>query len=335
MIHLATTSLLALARRRHGRGVIINEHTLSKAQTRLHAQVLGRWFDFIRLEDLPRRLAQPGKKPFCLLTFDDGKRSNFSETAPELEQLGIPAVFYITTEPVTTGSGFWFDRRAQLVQAIGHCPAGLELEALKQLSFDRLRERLEQACAVHRFQFDNGSDEVRPMSWEEVRSLHQRGFAIGAHGVTHAILTREPRPRAVAEIEESLGKVSQELGAPCATFAFPNGNYDVALAEHARRCGARTVMTTEPTWAEERASLWRLPRIQLFGSFSRARIELKIALAAFKGLLANPDGSGRAYLPDFDSGRHPWPLWPTRANDGFSRKLRASNPVQIPPLEIN
>ncbi len=287
--------LLRIACQRKRDGVIINEHTLTKDQTRLHVQVLSRWFDFITLGELPYRLTHGTGRPFCLLTFDDGKRSNFSETAPELERSGVPAVFYVTTGPLTTGSRFWFDRRKQLVSALGHCPPDLDLDALKQLSFDRLMERLEKACAEYRFTLDDESEELRPMSWNDARSLDRRGFTIGAHGATHAILTREPRQRAFAEIEESLAKVTLELGVPCHTFAFPNGNYDPELARHARRWGASTIMTTEPMWVDSTTSLWRLPRIQLFGSFSRARIELKVALAAFKGILANPDGTGRRY----------------------------------------
>jgi peptidoglycan/xylan/chitin deacetylase (PgdA/CDA1 family) len=133
------------------------------------------------------------------------------------------------------------------------------------------------------------------MSWEEAKDLHRRGFIIGAHGLTHAILTRETRDRARAEIEQSLAIVSQELGSRCNTFAFPNGNYASDLARHAARCGADTVMTTEPMWADPASGLLRLPRIQLFGDFSRERIELKLALAAFRGMLPNPDGTGRAY----------------------------------------
>jgi len=293
MINLAATFLLAFVRRIKRGGVIINEHTLTKAQTRFHVTVLSRWFDFIRLTDLPYRWAQPTQRPFCLLTFDDGKRSNFTETAPELERLRVPAVFYVTTEPVTTGSCQWFDKREQLVKAIGRCPAGLDLQSLKQLPFDLLMKRLEKACADYNFKPGDESDDLRPMSWEEVRSLNRRGFTIGAHGLTHAILTREKRKRAFAEIEESLAKATLEVGAPCTTFAFPNGNYNTELVWHAVRCGASTLMTTDPGWVDERAVLWRLPRVQLFGSASRARIESKIALAAFKGILANPNGSGR------------------------------------------
>ena len=133
------------------------------------------------------------------------------------------------------------------------------------------------------------------MSWEDARRLSRRGFSIGAHGLTHAILTREARENACAEIELSLAKVRSQLGASCDTFAFPNGNYSANLAQHALQCGARTVMTTEPMWTDGCSSFSRLPRVQLFGEFTRARIELKVALAAMTGALANPDGSGRAY----------------------------------------
>jgi peptidoglycan/xylan/chitin deacetylase (PgdA/CDA1 family) len=158
-----------------------------------------------------------------------------------------------------------------------------------------LNERLDRVCAQFGVKPEMASDDVRPMSWADARILSRRGFSIGAHGLTHAILTRETRENACAEIELSLAKVSFELGVPCDTFAFPNGNYSAELAQHALHHGARTVMTTEPMWTDRRSAPWRLPRIQLFGEFDRTRIELKIALAALRGLLANPDGTGRAY----------------------------------------
>lgn len=300
MTNLAATFLMRVALRRGYRGVIINEHLLSKVQTRLHVGVLGRWFDFVRHEDLAERLRRPGRRPFCLLTFDDGKRSNFSEAAVELERLRVPAVFYLTTQFLTEGSLLWFDRRAQLIQALGRCPPELKLQQLKRLPLDRLLERLNQAGAARTQAKDEDSDDVKPMSWNEARDLHRRGFSIGAHGVTHAILTNEEPARARLEIEESLATVTAEVGMPRASFAFPNGNYTPELAAYARSCGASSIMTTEPMWLDAGASLWCLPRVQLFGAFSGARIEIKVALAAFKGAVTNPDGTGRAY-------RHPRP----------------------------
>lgn len=296
MLHLITSFFLALASKLKRGGVVINGHTLTpRSQTRFQLEVLGRWFDFISLEDLPQRLRKPARRPFCLLTFDDGKRNNYTEIAPELELLRVPAVFYVTTGPLSTGASFWFDRHEHLVRCLGHCPAELELQTLKKLPFNLLMERLDCACARHGFTPNRESDCLRPMSWDEARNLARRGFTIGAHGQTHAILTNETKARAFAEIEGSLARVSSELGAPCTTFAFPNGNYTPELAHHAVRCGVTTVMTTEPTWMDNRYPFWQIPRVQLFSGFTRAKIELKIALAAWPGVLANPNGSGRAY----------------------------------------
>jgi hypothetical protein len=158
-----------------------------------------------------------------------------------------------------------------------------------------LTERLESYCKRYEFKPINKDDDVRPMSWDEARRLHRRGFTIGAHGVTHAILTHETKGRAFEEIEESIETVSHELGVNCDSFAFPNGNYTTELAMHAVSSGATTVMTTDPLWAGQTTPLWRIPRIQLFGSFSQTQIELKVVLAAIRGGLANPNGSGRRF----------------------------------------
>src|SRR5882757_3463127 len=184
MFQSIASFFLARASRSARGGIIINGHTLTRSQTRLQLEALGRWFDFIRLEELPHRLLQPAPRPFCLLTFDDGKRSHFTEIAPELELRRVPAVFYVTTEPLSTGTWLWFDRRNQLVRQLGHCPAGLELQTLKGLPFRLLMERLDHACAHYGFTPANESDNLRPMSWDEARDLARRGFTIGAHGLT-------------------------------------------------------------------------------------------------------------------------------------------------------
>jgi len=276
-------------------GLIVNEHTLTASQTRDHVNVLSRWFDFIHHDDLRDRLTRPTARPFCLLTFDDGKRSNASETVPELERLGVPAVFYVTTRFLTDGAPLWFDRYAALTQTLGRTPAGLEAETVKQLPFAVLNQRLDEACGKHGVTPDTTNDDIRPMSWDDARELARRGFTIGAHSLKHAILTHEPEAAALSDIAQSIAEVTSELGTQCTTFAFPNGNYTARLTQHAITCGVHTVMTTEPMWADARFPLWRLPRVELMPGSNPSRITLKLALAATGGLLANPDGTGRLY----------------------------------------
>jgi peptidoglycan/xylan/chitin deacetylase (PgdA/CDA1 family) len=275
-------------------GVIINEHTLTSRQTRTHVEALSRWFDFIHHDDLLGRLAAPRGRPFCLLTFDDGKLNNATETAPELERLGVPAVFYVTTDFVD-GRPLWFDRQDVLRNSLGYEPSGLEQESLKRLPFALLDGRLDRAFKQYGIVEGVGCEETRPMSWDDVRRLDSRGFTIGSHGLIHTLLTRETPEIALSHIEQSTARVSSEIGRRCVTFAFPNGNYTEQLARHALACGAETVMTTEPTWACRRFARWRLPRVQVYAEDSGARIELKLALAATARLLPNPDGTGRRY----------------------------------------
>ena len=291
-------SSMAVARRlrapRPG-GVIVCGHTLSARQTQYQVETLARWFEFIHHDELPDRLERPRARPFCLLTFDDGKRSNATQLAPELVRLGVPAAFYVVTEFLTNGVPLWFDRQDALVRALGVTPAGLDLATLKRLPLALAEERLEQACVRHGVTPDVESEDLHPMSWDDARQMAREGFTIGAHSVRHAILTNEPESDALTDIARSLADVSTELGVPCSTFAFPNGNYTETLARHALRHGAQTVMTTEPMWVDDRFPAWRLPRIQLFGEQTRSRIEMKLAAAATGRVLVNPDGSGRNY----------------------------------------
>jgi len=275
-------------------GVIINEHVLTASETRRHVDALGRWFDFIHHDELLDRLARPKARPFCLLTFDDGKRSFATETAPELERLGVPAVIYVATQFLTDRTALWFDRRTAIRRALGYLPPEIEREVLIRLPLASINERLDRACDKYKVTVDMEDDDVGPMSWDEARDLARRGFTIGAHSLRHAVLTCETEASALSDIEQSIAEVSSEIGTPCKSFAFPNGNYTARLARRALEAGANTVMTTDPMWADNSFPPWRLPRVSLNGAHNRGAIELKMSLATGRWLV-NPNGTGRLY----------------------------------------
>ncbi len=275
-------------------GVIINEHVLTASETRRHVDALSRWFDFIHHDELLDRLARPKARPFCLLTFDDGKRSFATQTAPELERLGVPAVIYVATRFLTDRAPLWFDRRIAIERSLGRLPPELEQEILKQLPLAAINERLDRAFDKYKVTVDMEDDDVGPMSWDEARDLARRGFTIGSHSRRHAVLTCETEASALSDIERSIAEVSSEIGTACKSFAFPNGNYTDRLARRALEAGAQTVMTTDPMWAHNGFPPWRLPRVSLSGAYNRAAIELKMALATGRWLL-NPNGTGRLY----------------------------------------
>jgi peptidoglycan/xylan/chitin deacetylase (PgdA/CDA1 family) len=61
------------------------------------------------------------------------------------------------------------------------------------------------------------------MTWEQVRSLHQRGFDIGAHTRTHVDLGDVTGAAASAEIIGARREIEQQLGAAVDLFAYPYG----------------------------------------------------------------------------------------------------------------
>ena len=63
MLSVIGSTAMALAARFKDGGVIINEHTLTREQTRVHVDALGRWFDFIHPDELAGRLGRRQKKP--------------------------------------------------------------------------------------------------------------------------------------------------------------------------------------------------------------------------------------------------------------------------------
>ena len=82
-----------------------------------------------------------------------------------------------------------------------------------------------------------GSDTVAPwdaeinieskwMSWDELATLHQQGFDIGGHTVTHTNLAEAPGEVAKAEIFECRKTLQDRLQADIPNFAYPFGGRD-------------------------------------------------------------------------------------------------------------
>jgi peptidoglycan/xylan/chitin deacetylase (PgdA/CDA1 family) len=61
------------------------------------------------------------------------------------------------------------------------------------------------------------------MSWDQVRTLHRKGFDIGAHTRTHADLGTVSGSEAAEEIFGARHDLEAELGAPTDLFAYPYG----------------------------------------------------------------------------------------------------------------
>jgi len=175
-----------------------------------------------------------------LVTFDDGYRDNLISAAPILDRFEIPAVVFLATDHIGTADPFWWDLAAWRFGDHGSGEADLPLlgprswadpealatewiEAAKLVPDAVRRAAVEQLAAVL------GGGDPRPvfaetmLTWDEVRDLARRGWAIGAHTCSHPILTRLDPAVVAKEVGGSVDRVRDEIGRPVLGFAYPNG----------------------------------------------------------------------------------------------------------------
>ncbi len=177
-----------------------------------------------------------GGRQGVAVTFDDGYRDNLVHALPALESADVPATIYVTTGPIGTARAFWWDELASLI-----LQAGLDREEI----FTRWRamRRLPEAdreAAMHEVRALTGhaspldyDDDDRVMNHDELREIGGHPLiTLGAHTVTHPVLSSLSVADQRDEITGSRDQLQEIIGRPVTSFAYPFGRPAV---DHDRR----------------------------------------------------------------------------------------------------
>src|SRR4030095_12707956 len=227
---------------------------------------IARHYRVMTVEDLAAAL-QEGRVPknALAITFDDGYRDNFTHAAPILKRLGLPATIFLVTGHIDTPRALWFDRlamafksatarRAELadgqllsLSTVSDRLAALDaaLTHLKRLSDDEVADSVEQLMTSLRPNLERPKRLM--LSWDEVDALRGLGFSIGAHTITHPILSRLTADRAWEGIKGPKAAIEKVLGEPVRSFAYPNGradDYTETVTQLVREAGFTCAVTT-------------------------------------------------------------------------------------------
>ena len=84
------------------------------------------------------------------------------------------------------------------------------------------------------------------MGWKELRSLHESGQPIGAHGWSHTLLTHCAPGDLGVELGKAKSVLEDQLGAPITTMSLPGGRYNRRVLEACREAGYTQVYTSVP-----------------------------------------------------------------------------------------
>ncbi|HXH84022.1 MAG TPA: polysaccharide deacetylase family protein, partial [Candidatus Tectomicrobia bacterium] len=232
-----------------------------------HMAYVASVYRVLTVEELVERQAERRVPRNALaITFDDGYRDTLTHAAPILARHGLPATVFVTTGCIGTGEIPWFDVLAMALRETPHAgivapwgePIGLERRAERTRALERLQRHF-KSLPEDRFapELDAvlaalGAPEPAlfkdwMLSWEDVHALAGLGFSIGAHTITHPILSRLGERRAWAEIAGSRQAI-QAAGQPAPrAFAYPNGgadDYTPAVVRLVERAGFRCAVTT-------------------------------------------------------------------------------------------
>jgi len=244
---------------------------------------LRRYYRPTSLTELGAMLADGVEPPrgTVVVTADDGYRDFYRVAYPLLRKYRIPATLFVSTGFVDGLCPLWVDRVTWCLGR-GAGARGLK-EGLKMLDPQARDAQLAELEAVTGKRLPHPvPPEFEACKWDELREMAANGIEIGAHTVTHPILSRLQDP--AFEMLESKRRIEEELQRPVPHFAYPNGlwrDFGVDAVRIARAHFA-TAVSAEPGWnhaGTDRHQLYRTPASpeDKLGAFARRLAGLRAA----------------------------------------------------------
>ncbi len=115
--------------------------------------------------------------------------------------------------------------------------------------------------------------ELVPMSWEELGTLAEAGWEIGAHTRTHPHLTELDDAALGEELRASRDDCEQNLGLPCRSFAYPFSDEDERVVRATGEAGYSAACTLPASMHP--ASSLRWPRVGVYWDDDGLRFRAK------------------------------------------------------------
>jgi peptidoglycan/xylan/chitin deacetylase (PgdA/CDA1 family) len=245
-------------------------------------RALSTCFTMLPLGEALERLASESLPPSAAcVTFDDGYADNVAVALPILKKHGVPATFFVATGYLD-GGRMWNDTVIEAIRASGLAEIdlhewGVGVLALGDVQARRrairtILDKLKQVPAAERearaMELESMANARLPrdlmMRTEQVSALRAAGMEIGAHSVTHPILTQVSYAAARKEIAESRERLSAILREPVSFFAYPNGrpgrDYTAEHVAMVRELGFRAAVSTAWGVATRHCDWFQLPR---------------------------------------------------------------------------
>ena len=217
-------------------------------------------------------------KNSCVFTIDDGWLSTYKYVFPVIKKFNIPITIFVSPKMVKEAGNFWyylFDYCNQNRVKDALFNDNIITEELKSFPLKSILKELEVETIYKYLHQDVGDSAPRGfIDYNELMDLNSCPLVtIGAHTMMHPILHNESDERAKLEIEQSVRELSEILGKPVTTFAYPNGEYGLDFTEremdYCKEAGIEMAFSTNPGIVKPGCELMNISRC---GSLNRLKL---------------------------------------------------------------
>jgi peptidoglycan/xylan/chitin deacetylase (PgdA/CDA1 family) len=215
------------------------------------------------------------------ITFDDGYRSVHDLALPVLREFDLPATVFVTTGFIGSGT-MWNEKIIESVRGLPNgqldlSNAGLGVHDVRavgdrQKLLAKLTEQVkylppnERHAVTHQIETLTGAHarDGLMLTPEMIRTMAAQRIEIGAHTVSHPILSRLDDEHARFEISRCKSDLEAITGLSVRYFAYPNGkpglDYDSGHANIVREAGYEAAFSTAVRAATADDDRYQLPR---------------------------------------------------------------------------
>ncbi len=246
-----------------------------------------------------------------LLTCDDDLRNTLTEMVPILQEHGLSCLFFVTGASLTeVPAMLWYEQLyLMLLASKKNAALALKLDDFQAHSATALQKRrLWWNLVQHLSRYDAGPrqallDEARVQlrlsdDWStqlltaplrsrflmlnvsELGALVKAGMDVGAHTLTHPVLSQLPAEAAWNEISEGRCRLEKVIGKPVWALAYPFGDSASVTArevEMAERAGFTCAFLNTGGGFGARMPRFELPRVHMTGAMNLGEFEAHVS----------------------------------------------------------
>ena len=281
---------------------------------RAQLRLLKKHYTVISPDEMRRWCREGGELPprAVLLTCDDGLLNNLTEMLPILVEEGLRCLFFVT------GASFgkqrtmlWYEnllllflraRAGHFSIAAGDLTISGSLDTgaqrrrvwwatvvrLSATTAQNRQDFLDAACSYFGLEDSISFYKSYPeaerhfclLTEDETKKLHASSMTIGAHTVTHPILSEQPPELAWSEMAESKSRLETVLGESVWALAYPFGFSDSvnpSIVAMAKRVGFDAAFTNIGGGLGAPLPVYEIPRVHVSARMSLAEFESHVS----------------------------------------------------------